>query len=83
MIATFVFSANADAKVHLDFSTTPRNYMKSVDNYLAWCVLDHNSFLFYAHALFLGYTKSTAHSMRHLGKQELVYNMKTSMRPEI
>jgi hypothetical protein len=37
MIATFIFSADADAKVHLDLSTAPGNYMKFVDNYLLQC----------------------------------------------
>jgi hypothetical protein len=38
MIAMFVFSADADANVRLDFSTASGNYTKSVDNYLSWCV---------------------------------------------
>ena len=35
IIAMFVFSADVDAIVWADFTVNPRNYTKSVDNYLA------------------------------------------------
>jgi hypothetical protein len=34
LIATFVFSVDADKEVHEDFAANPVNYTKSVDNYL-------------------------------------------------
>jgi hypothetical protein len=34
LIATFVFSVDADKEVREDFAANPVNYMKSVDNYL-------------------------------------------------
>ena len=52
MITTFVFSADADSKTCLDFSSNAGNYTKSVDNYLVQYVFDHNLFLFYTHAFF-------------------------------
>jgi hypothetical protein len=46
MIATFVFSADADSKTRLDFSSNAGNYTKSVDNYLARYVFVRNLFSF-------------------------------------
>ena len=66
MITTFVFSADADAKVHLDFYTTPGNYIKSVDNYLSWCIFYHNLFSFYAHALHKEYCMFNE-ALKHTG----------------
>lgn len=34
LIATFVFSVDADKEVWKDFAANAGNYMKSVDNYL-------------------------------------------------
>ena len=36
LIATFVFSVDADKDVREDFAANPGNYTKSVDNYLGW-----------------------------------------------